>query len=101
MAPFEIVARDAASRARAGVLTTAHGDVRTPAFVPLATKATVRGLTPAEVILANRMEPQGPFSPPQAPTGRPSGARILWAEIATYAIVAGVAVALLLYFLLR
>jgi queuine tRNA-ribosyltransferase len=49
MAPFEILARDSASRARAGVLTTAHGDVRTPAFVPLATKATVRGLMPAEV----------------------------------------------------
>src|SRR3954464_304460 len=49
MPSFEIHARDAASRARAGVLRTAHGDIRTPAFVPLATKATVRGLTPAEV----------------------------------------------------
>src|SRR4051795_577195 len=49
MPPFEIQARDEAGRARAGVLRTAHGDVRTPAFVPLATKATVRGLTPAEV----------------------------------------------------
>jgi queuine tRNA-ribosyltransferase len=49
MAPFEIQARDAATRARAGLLHTAHGPVRTPAFVPLATKATVRGLTPAEV----------------------------------------------------
>ncbi|HEU4973961.1 MAG TPA: tRNA guanosine(34) transglycosylase Tgt [Baekduia sp.] len=47
--PLEILARDPGSRARAGVLHTAHGDVRTPAFVPLATKATVRGLTPAEV----------------------------------------------------
>jgi queuine tRNA-ribosyltransferase len=47
--PLEILARDAGSRARAGVLHTAHGDVRTPAFVPLATKATVRGLTPSEV----------------------------------------------------
>jgi queuine tRNA-ribosyltransferase len=49
MPPFEIHARDAATRARAGVLSTAHGDIRTPAFVPLATKATVRGLVPAEV----------------------------------------------------
>ena len=32
-----------------GVLHTAHGDVRTPAFVPLATKATVKGLLPEEV----------------------------------------------------
>jgi len=46
-------------------------------------------------------EPQGPFMPPQAPTGRAGGARILWAELATYAIVGGVALALLLYFLLR
>jgi queuine tRNA-ribosyltransferase len=49
MAPFEILASDVGSRARAGVLRTAHGEVRTPAFVPLATKATVRGLTPGEV----------------------------------------------------
>src|SRR3954452_12221425 len=49
MAPLEILARDPGSRARAGVLRTAHGDVRTPAFVPLATKATVKGLTPQEV----------------------------------------------------
>ena len=48
-APLQILARDKGSRARAGVLTTAHGEVRTPAFVPLATKATVRGLTPGEV----------------------------------------------------
>src|SRR5436190_10361226 len=49
MPPFEIQARDPGSRARAGVLHTAHGDIRTPAFVPLATKGTVRGLTPGEV----------------------------------------------------
>jgi len=46
---FQILARDASSRARAGVLSTAHGDVRTPAFTPLATKATVKGLLPEEV----------------------------------------------------
>jgi queuine tRNA-ribosyltransferase len=44
-----IEARDGATDARAGRLRTAHGDVRTPAFVPLATKATVKGLLPAEV----------------------------------------------------
>jgi queuine tRNA-ribosyltransferase len=49
MAAFTIKARDRSSDARAGVLETAHGDVRTPAFVPLATKATVKGLLPAEV----------------------------------------------------
>jgi queuine tRNA-ribosyltransferase len=46
---FTITARDGTSRARAGVLSTAHGDVRTPAFTPLATKATVKGLLPEEV----------------------------------------------------
>jgi queuine tRNA-ribosyltransferase len=44
-----IQARDPSSLARAGVLHTPHGDVRTPAFVPLATKATVKGLLPSEV----------------------------------------------------
>lgn len=48
-AAFTIQARQPASLARAGLLHTAHGDVRTPAFVPLATKATVKGLLPAEV----------------------------------------------------
>lgn len=44
-----IEARDGSSQARAGRLRTPHGEVRTPAFVPLATKATVKGLLPAEV----------------------------------------------------
>jgi len=44
---FTIVARDGA--ARAGVLRTAHGEVRTPAFVPLASTATVKTLHSAEV----------------------------------------------------
>jgi queuine tRNA-ribosyltransferase len=44
-----IEARDGATNARAGRLRTAHGDVRTPAFVPLATKATIKGMLPTEV----------------------------------------------------
>ncbi len=44
---FEVVARDGA--ARVGVLHTPHGAVRTPAFIPLATKGTVRGLESREV----------------------------------------------------
>ncbi len=47
--PFQVLTRDPGSRARAGLLRTAHGDVRTPAFVPLATKGSVRGLVPEEV----------------------------------------------------
>ena len=46
---LEILASDPGSLARAGTLRTAHGEIRTPAFVPLATKASVRGLLPAEV----------------------------------------------------
>jgi queuine tRNA-ribosyltransferase len=44
---FEIGARDGA--ARAGTLHTPHGPVRTPAFIPLATKGSVRGLDTDEV----------------------------------------------------
>ena len=39
---FAIRTRDPRSRARTGTLRLAHGEVRTPAFVPLATKAVVR-----------------------------------------------------------
>jgi queuine tRNA-ribosyltransferase len=49
MPNFTIEARDARTRARAGALNTAHGEVLTPAFTPLATKATVKGLLPEEV----------------------------------------------------
>ena len=44
MSALEIHTRDAASRARTGTLRLAHGEVRTPAFVPLATKAVVKTL---------------------------------------------------------
>ena len=44
---FEVQARD--GDARAGVIRLAHGEVHTPAFVPLATKGSVRGLSSAEV----------------------------------------------------
>ena len=55
---FRLLATDGA--ARAGVLATAHGEIRTPAFMPVGTKATVKSLHPdevralgADVILAN------------------------------------------------
>jgi queuine tRNA-ribosyltransferase len=44
---FEIGARDGA--ARAGTIHTGHGPIETPAFIPLATKGTVRGLESHEV----------------------------------------------------
>jgi queuine tRNA-ribosyltransferase len=55
---FTLTATD--GDARAGVLTTAHGDVPTPAFMPVGTKGTVKGLHPqrvrelgASIVLAN------------------------------------------------
>jgi queuine tRNA-ribosyltransferase len=44
---FTIEATD--GTARAGVLHTAHGDVPTPAFMPVGTKATVKSLDPDEL----------------------------------------------------
>jgi queuine tRNA-ribosyltransferase len=44
---FEIQARD--GDARTGLIHLAHGPVETPAFIPLATKGSVRGLSSAEV----------------------------------------------------
>src|SRR4030095_3139822 len=44
---FRVEAND--GDARAGVIQTAHGEVRTPAFMPVGTKATVKMLDPEEV----------------------------------------------------
>ena len=44
---FTVTATEGA--ARAGVLRTAHGDVPTPAFMPVGTKATVKTLDPDEL----------------------------------------------------
>jgi len=44
---FRVTATD--GPARAGVLTTAHGDVPTPAFMPVGTKATVKSVDPEEL----------------------------------------------------
>jgi queuine tRNA-ribosyltransferase len=43
---FELLATDGA--ARRGRLTTPHGVVETPMFMPVGTQATVKGLTPAQ-----------------------------------------------------
>jgi queuine tRNA-ribosyltransferase len=44
---FTVTATD--GEARAGVLRTSHGDVPTPAFMPVGTKATVKGLDPVRL----------------------------------------------------
>jgi queuine tRNA-ribosyltransferase len=46
---FEIRTRAPESQARTGVLHLHHGDVRTPAFVPLATRGAVKTLEPRDV----------------------------------------------------
>jgi queuine tRNA-ribosyltransferase len=49
MPMFSVRTRDPGSRARTGTLKLAHGDVSTPAFVPLATRGTVKTLEPRDV----------------------------------------------------
>jgi len=44
---FRAMARD--GRARMGVVTTAHGDFETPAFMPVGTQGAVKAVTPAEL----------------------------------------------------
>lgn len=55
---FAITARSGS--ARAGIMCTPHGDIRTPAFIPVGTKATVKSVLPeslralgAQAVLAN------------------------------------------------
>jgi queuine tRNA-ribosyltransferase len=46
---FELLATDAKSKARRGRLTTAHGIVDTPAFVPVGTQGSVKAVCPREL----------------------------------------------------
>lgn len=41
---FKIQSRDKETKARAGVVTTAHGDIPTPIFMPVGTAGTVKGI---------------------------------------------------------
>jgi queuine tRNA-ribosyltransferase len=57
---FKLEAQEPAGSARAGRLTTAHGDVLTPAFMPVGTVGSVKTLTPdelqaagADIVLSN------------------------------------------------
>ncbi|HOG74775.1 MAG TPA: tRNA guanosine(34) transglycosylase Tgt, partial [Candidatus Marinimicrobia bacterium] len=47
--PFDIIAQDASTRARAGIFVTDHGTVETPVFMPVGTSGVVKTLTPAEL----------------------------------------------------
>ena len=57
---FELVAGDAASKARAGIFHTPRGPIQTPVFMPVGTQATVKALSPRDlqecgcpIVLAN------------------------------------------------
>ncbi|MDO8880792.1 MAG: tRNA guanosine(34) transglycosylase Tgt [Coriobacteriia bacterium] len=57
---FTVSATDATTAARAATFDTPHGAIRTPMFMPVGTRATVKGVTPdqlrqigCEVLLAN------------------------------------------------
>jgi queuine tRNA-ribosyltransferase len=46
---FSVVARDRATPARRGSLTTRHGTIATPAFMPVGTAGTVKAMTPEDL----------------------------------------------------
>lgn len=57
---FKVIAQDAATGARAGIIETAHGVIETPAFMPVGTAGSVKALTQqhleelgAQIILGN------------------------------------------------
>src|SRR5687768_8601686 len=46
---FEIKQKDKRTKARAGVIKTPHGDIQTPAFLPVGTQGSVKSLNPREL----------------------------------------------------
>ena len=57
---FKLIHKDKTSKARLGVLTTAHGEINTPIFMPVGTQGTVKAISTqelkdigAEIILGN------------------------------------------------
>jgi len=46
---FKITKKHSKSKARLGLIKTLHGVIHTPAFLPVATKATVKSLTPEDI----------------------------------------------------
>jgi queuine tRNA-ribosyltransferase len=47
---FEILARDSRTQARLGRITTPHGQLTTPVFMPVGTQASVKTVTPEELL---------------------------------------------------
>jgi len=46
---FELITKDPGCEARLGNIRTPHGEIRTPAFMPVGTQGTVKGLLPEQV----------------------------------------------------
>ena len=46
---YELLGRSKSTEARLGRVETPHGAFQTPAFMPVATAATMKGLTPAQI----------------------------------------------------
>src|SRR5688572_5775006 len=46
---FELIETDASTRARVGRVTTRHGSFDTPAFMPVGTQGTIKGVPPDHV----------------------------------------------------
>lgn len=46
---FDVLSTDPSTRARLGVLHTAHGQVETPVFMPVGTQATVKSMSPEDL----------------------------------------------------
>ena len=49
---FKLIKKDRDTQARLGKITTAHGEVDTPGFMPVGTAGTVKTLTPDEIKLS-------------------------------------------------
>ena len=46
---FKVLAKDKTTNARVGEIHTSHGVIKTPAFVPVGTQASIKSLTPEEI----------------------------------------------------
>ena len=46
---FKVLAKDTKTNARVGEITTPHGVIKTPAFVPVGTQGSVKSLSPEEI----------------------------------------------------
>ncbi|HEY3373937.1 MAG TPA: tRNA guanosine(34) transglycosylase Tgt [Candidatus Aquicultor sp.] len=60
MITYTLVHEDKKTKARAGIIHTPHGDIKTPVFMPVGTRATVKAMAPeeleklgAQIILSN------------------------------------------------